>query len=121
MERRLVNLRDKLDLLRISHLRPKRAILNTVRNVANDLFGVMDSRFEKEYARTIGGLFANDEHLLQLLRNQTSVVDKTGNILKINEIEQMKKNEQFTNQINEIGKALNSYVASHFFSDAINH
>lgn len=55
----------------------------------------------------------NDEHLLQLLKNQTTVVEKTVNILKRNEGEL--QNEQFKNFTVRVKKTMDEYAAASFF------
>lgn len=74
------NLGDELVSISTNGVRSKRAL----GNVASDLFGILDSRFKEEYQTNIMGLMSNEEHLARLLQNQTNVVEKTMNILKLN-------------------------------------
>lgn len=60
----------------------KRAALDIIGNIASDLFGVLDSRFAREYANDMEKLSSNDEHLMQLLKNQTSVIETATNVIK---------------------------------------
>ncbi|XP_037915046.1 uncharacterized protein LOC119653958 [Hermetia illucens] len=61
--------------------RHKRGALNIVGNLANSLFGVLDSDYATKMTETIKNLKGNDEHLLQLMKNQTSIVDSTVNVM----------------------------------------
>lgn len=72
----------------------KRATLDIMENVLGDLFGVLDSRFLKQYAEVMSGSQNNNEHLLKLLQNHTSVVEATVDILKKNDFEMAKHDEQ---------------------------
>lgn len=69
----------------------------------------------------IKGLMSNDEHLMNLLKNQTSIVEKTLNILQINGDEMRRQNEQFLNLTKRIDKTMDEYAAASFFSDAVTH
>lgn len=81
----------------------------------------MDSRSRKEYKKDIRGLLANDEHLLGLIKNQTSLVEKTLNILQLNGDELKRKSEQFMNLTIRIDKTMDEYAAASFFSDTVAH
>lgn len=59
----------------------KLAVLDIVGNIGSDLIGVSDSRFAREYARGIKQVTKNEEHMLVLLKNQTSVIESHQNIL----------------------------------------
>lgn len=63
-------------------------------NVVSDLFVVLDSRPKIEYEKNINGLMSKDKHLAILLHNQTNTPEKTMNLLKLNWIEPVKRNEQ---------------------------
>lgn len=86
-----------------------------------DVFGVMDSRSKKKYQEDISGLMANDEHLLGLIKNQTSLVEKTLDILQMNENEIQRRGEQFTNLTQRIDKTMDEYAAASFFSGTVIH
>lgn len=65
--------------------RRKRATLNFVGNILGDIFGVLDSNFAEEYARDLGKINKNEEHLLLLMRNHTTVAETTLNIIRKDE------------------------------------
>lgn len=120
-ETRMTDLNDKFNAITSDHLRPRRAVFDLVGNLAGDVFGILDSRYKKKNELRLNGLMANDEHLMQLVRNQTTIVEKTMNILKINEAELKRQNEQFTYLTNHIGKTTENFTASTFLNDAIAH
>ena len=62
--------------------RVKRGAIDVIGNVANSLFGVLDSNHEARMSATIHELRANDDHLENLLKNQTSLIDSTINVIK---------------------------------------
>lgn len=70
----------------------------------------------------MNGLMTNDEHLLQLLKNQTTVVKKSMNILEKKNDNELKRQEQrITNFTNQIGKTMDLYATYSFFSNALTH
>lgn len=85
-------------------LRSKRGALDIVGNVAHSLFGVLDAEYAKEMSETIQKVKENESYLLTLLKNQTSIVDSTINIIKQN---QMTTNARFE----KIEKELETYAA----------
>lgn len=82
--------------------RRKRPLLNIVGNIASDLFGVLDSRSAEKYARDLSQLASNDDHLMQLLRNHTSVFESTLNIVKHNGEELEKQAGHFNVMVKRI-------------------
>lgn len=73
--------------------RSKRGLINGIGSLANDLFGVLDQRFADKYEADIQAVQSNEDHLLQLIKNQTSIVELENEILKRNE---ENINRQFT-------------------------
>ncbi|KAH8318239.1 hypothetical protein KR059_011927 [Drosophila kikkawai] len=71
--------------------RKQRAPLDIVGNIASSLFGVLDSTYAKDMASTINKVKHNEEHLLTLLKNQTSLIDSTINVIKRDEISNSKR------------------------------
>lgn len=62
--------------------RTRRGLVNAVGSIANTLFGVLDQSFADKYQRDIENINSNEKHLLQLWKNQTSVVEAEYNVLK---------------------------------------
>lgn len=97
------NLDSKFNRIRIKsdiieNSRKKRALLDIVGNLASDLFGVLDSRFAKEYASDVGKIMNNEEHLLLLIKNQTSVVESAIHIIK-NQEKQIEHHEKLIDRL----------------------
>lgn len=98
IENRIKNIDERNGLIFGKSHREKRAVLNIVGNLASDLFGVLDSKFADEYANDMKNLLKNDDHLLQLMRNQTSVIESSLSIAKKTDAEL----EKTKNQVNEL-------------------
>lgn len=65
--------------------RVKRGYFNGVGNLARTLFGVLDENFAEQYSQDINKVKNNEEYLLQLIKNQTSILEVQNNILLRNE------------------------------------
>lgn len=87
IKNRINDVNTKSKLLFVDQKRVKRAALNIVGNIASDLFGVLDSRFRDEYVHDCSKIKNNEEHLLKLIQNNTSIVEATMNILNNNGLE----------------------------------
>ena len=80
--------------------RAKRAAFNIIGNIARSLFGVFDSDCAEEMSRTINQAKTEKGHILQLFKNQTSIIDSTINVIKQDETRTQES-------INEILKGIN--------------
>lgn len=87
LENRLKRVNELNDVIFKKDRIQKRATLNFIGNILGDLIGVLDSRFLEQYNVDMGKLMDNSDHLMLLLKNHTSVVESTVNILKKNENE----------------------------------
>lgn len=87
--------------------RQKRATLNFVGNLLGDIFGILDSNFAEEYAKDLGKIKANEEHLLLLMRNHTTITETTLNIVKRNEDAIVNQTRRINEMINDIGNLSN--------------
>ncbi|XP_075150831.1 uncharacterized protein LOC142224938 [Haematobia irritans] len=67
-------------------LRKKRGAIDIVGKVANSLFGVLDSNYAEKMSGTINIIKTNEARLQGLLRNQTSFLDSTLNLMKQSEV-----------------------------------
>lgn len=98
------NTRD--DLLKKFHLlssrRTKRGALDIVGNVANSLFGVLDSNYASKMSDTIDILRKNDAHLEMLFKNQTSLINSTINIIKANQLSSQQKFDEIDKRISSL-------------------
>lgn len=80
----------------------KRCAFNIVGNIANSLFGVLDSEYAQQMTNTIESVKENEDHLHNLLKNQTSILDATINIIKQDEAAIKKKLDDLDAQSSEI-------------------
>lgn len=88
----------KSDVFLTKPRKSKRAILNIVGNIASDLFGVLDSRFEQMYKEDISGIHTNEEHIQILLKKQSSVLETALNVVKKDEAE-IARQHHFLNEL----------------------
>lgn len=65
--------------------RRKRALLNIVGNIGYDLFGIMDSRFEEQQGKDMTALKNNEQFLLHIAKNHTSIMEATTNVIRNDE------------------------------------
>lgn len=68
-------------LLSPLHNRHRRSPLDIIGNIANSLFGVLDSEYANHMSDVIRNLDDNQQHLLDLLKNQTTIIESTTNVL----------------------------------------
>lgn len=101
------DIRNKSEAFLTRTTRSKRAILNIVGNIASDLFGVLDSRFEEKYKDDLSGIHANEEHLMVLLKKQASVVETALNVVKKDEDEIARQHSFLNELVHNIGKSQN--------------
>ncbi|XP_055920727.1 uncharacterized protein LOC129952226 [Eupeodes corollae] len=86
----------------ISRHRSTRAAIYVVGNIAHTLFGLLDSDYAEELSKTIDHINNNEPLLLSMLKNQTSVIDSTINIIKHDQLEVRNRINMLQNQANEI-------------------
>lgn len=86
-------------------LRSKRGALNIVGNIANSLFGILDSEYANHISNTIQQVEQNESYLLALLKNQTSIVDSTINIIRKNQMASRARFEQLEQKIESYSRA----------------
>ncbi len=55
----------------------KRGLINGIGYIANELFGILDSRAAEKYETEIKELQSNNKYLIQLAQNHTSITDAT--------------------------------------------
>ncbi|KAI5632082.1 baculovirus F protein domain-containing protein [Phthorimaea operculella] len=67
---------------RTTRTRARRGLINGVGYLANSLFGVLDESFAEQYKKDINMLKENENHIVQLWKNQTSIVEAENNLLK---------------------------------------
>lgn len=79
--------------------RKREAYFPIVGQFAHSVFGVLDDRFAEKYEDDIAKFKNNQDHLLHLIKNQTSIIDTTVNILKHSFSDQITQIEQHINEI----------------------
>ncbi|CAH0724100.1 unnamed protein product, partial [Brenthis ino] len=62
--------------------RRRRGLINGIGNIANSLFGILDSNFANKYEQDIGLIRENEKHLIKLWKNQTSIIEAEFNLIK---------------------------------------
>ncbi|KAL7742977.1 hypothetical protein ACLKA6_011344 [Drosophila palustris] len=78
------HLYDELQMANVlmQHTRTRRSPFDAVGNIANSLFGVLDSNYANEMTKVIKKVETNEEFVLSLMKKQTSVLDSTINVVK---------------------------------------
>jgi hypothetical protein len=123
----LLNYYNSLLLTPHKHLsaRKKRGLIDGVGYVANSLFGILDQRFADKYQKDIKAVKNNENYLLELIQNQTSIVELENTVLKKSE-ENIKRQfnviEDFMNNTNanlaKVGSTLEIVMATSYFNSA---
>lgn len=93
-----------LDNRLLDKSRPKRGAIDFVGNVAHSLFGVLDSEYADKMSSTIAQLQEDDSFMLKLIKDQTSVVNSTMNIVKQGLTAAKFKFDSLQSTINELVK-----------------
>ncbi|XP_075164223.1 uncharacterized protein LOC142236813 [Haematobia irritans] len=89
-------------LLRKSRIR--RGAINIIGNIANSLFGILDSEYAEQMSATIKNMKTDDSVMLRLLRDQTSVITSTLNVVKQSMTTTKHNFGQMEKKLNEISK-----------------
>ena len=81
----------------IRRRRSYNAPLNVIGNIAHALFGVLDSNYADQLEGVLKNVQSNEDRVLTLIRNHTTIIDNTVNIVKKNyqEIEEALKKTLF--------------------------
>ncbi|XP_037929674.1 uncharacterized protein LOC119664210 [Teleopsis dalmanni] len=97
------HVRDELlqDQTLLYKSRNKRAAINIVGNIAHTLFGVLDSDYAESMSDTINQLNSRDDYAMQLIHNQTSIIDSTINIIKRDEVTMQSRMNHLQKQVDE--------------------
>lgn len=101
--------------------RAKRSPFDFIGTVANELFGILDQRFAQHYEETIENVQANEDHVLQLMKNQTTIIDSTFNIFKEERSSTQKQLKLLTDVLNRLSNEIDKYNTYKMFtSTALN-
>lgn len=94
-------LNDYSELLMQQHQRKKRGYINGIGSLARTLFGTLDDEFAKKCAEDIQRVQNNEAYLLDLIKNQTIIIETENQILKRNEEFMNKQLEAVDQRIKE--------------------
>lgn len=87
--------------------RIKRGLFNGIGMAAKELFGSMDSRDAEHYEDLINSLKHNEDHLLGLIKNQTTIQDSTLNLITKDSDLLERQIKVLQKQVSEIKQGLN--------------
>lgn len=90
--------------------RKKRGAIDVVGNIASSLFGVLDSKYAEKMTDTINSIKTNEAHLRGLLRNQTSFLDSTLNLMKQSENQTQANFEKINLKISKLMALANNAI-----------
>lgn len=85
LEHQLDKINQKNEIIFHHNNRQKRSPFDFIGLAANELFGVLDQRAAKKIEEDITKSRANENYILELLKNQTSITESTVNIMKKSE------------------------------------
>ena len=104
----LLSQHSKARPARQSRRRRRRGLINGVGYMANSLFGVLDQSFAEQYRKDITLLQDNQDHLAQLWKNQTSIIEAEFNLLKRTEQTMNKQHKLIHEHILDLEVAIDS-------------
>ncbi|CAH4038465.1 unnamed protein product [Pieris brassicae] len=90
--------------------RRRRGLINGVGYAAHSLFGVLDESFAEQYQKDISLVKENEQHLANLWKNQTSVLEAEYNLMKRSEEENYNLRKLINRHANEVKKAITTQV-----------
>lgn len=82
--------------------RKRRGLFNFVGSWERFLYGTLDQNYADEMARTVEKIRNNEEHLMKLSQNQTSIIESTVNIMKKNQADVERQFRQLNQEIVEL-------------------
>ncbi|KAL7726462.1 hypothetical protein ACLKA6_001084 [Drosophila palustris] len=108
------HLYDELQMANVlmQHTRKRRSPFDAVGNIANSLIGVLDSNYANEMTKVIKKVQTNEEFVLSLLKNQTSVLDSTINVVKKTRATSDKRLRLLEQQVAAIAESRGKYTGS---------
>lgn len=76
----IMEIKLKDDLIQSTNRRQKRGLFNAVGSLSKTLFGTLDENDARAYDEKITKVQQNEDYLLHLIRNHTSIIETTVNI-----------------------------------------
>lgn len=95
------------EILDPSHKRSRRGLINVVGTLSKTLFGTLDEEDAKHYDSQIQNLKKNEDHLLELLKAQTLIVDKTVNLFNKTMSDIQLEFDTIQNKFDKLSQSLN--------------
>lgn len=83
-------------------MRVRRGLINGIGSVAHTLFGVLDDDFAVQYQKDIDLIKHNEQHLVKLWKNQTSIIEAQYNFLKRLETSIDQQHKLFNQHLNKL-------------------
>ncbi|KAH9634892.1 hypothetical protein HF086_017191 [Spodoptera exigua] len=80
----LEHLAEYNSMLLSQHSRQRRGYFDGIGKLSRTLFGTLDVDFANKYEKDIQNMQLNDNYLLQLMKNQTLVIEAENNVVKKN-------------------------------------
>lgn len=100
---------EKQDIIFNSNLRFRKGLINGLGTVAKYLLGTLDAEDAEYYNNQITSLQNNDQHVLNLIKNQTTLVDSTIKLIRVDRDQILSnfkvlglKLDNLSNQINRV-------------------
>lgn len=87
--------------------RSRRGLFNFVGSIHNFLWGTLDQSYADEIANIIDKVKDNEDHLLSLIRNQTSIIESTRNLM-------VKTDQDIKEQFDSIGNELTKLAKANY-------
>lgn len=101
----------KFSLIQPKHKpRNKRALVNVIGTISKSLFGTMDEDDAKFYDKQIEKLKYNENYLLELVKNQTLIIETTTNMFNKSEITIESQFKAINSKIEDVKDAVDGLV-----------
>lgn len=84
--------------------------LHFIGDILGDFTGLVGSKFSTQYEMDLSEIHNNQEHLLMLLKNNTSVLDSTLDIIKRGEYEKQKQADRFNEFIATVQNHTDAFI-----------
>ena len=107
LSHRLKNIQHKNDYIfdRTENRRRRRGLVNVIGNIAHELFGVMDNKDAQSIDNHFKEIKLQADYHLDLLKNQTSIVETTVNIMKHQSSETIKHIQTLDERISRMSNS----------------
>lgn len=100
------DLSDRQEQIFTTTIRNKRGLIDGVGKLSKFMFGTLDAEDAKYYDEEIKKLSKNDQHILNLIKNQTLIVDSTVKILKNTESQNSFKFDSLSKKLESVANSI---------------